>query len=998
MKKITVSILSVLMMLSMVFSSSVFAANEQPSAWESFIGLFGAQTSDVSDVGVEYRGHVQNKGDFPLDGTWIQGPNQLGTVGEGLRLEAFWIKLAEDAPAGLHIKYQVHVQNKGWMGFVNDGAMAGTEGEGLRIEAIQISLVDDEGNIANGYSVEYRGHVQNIGDTEWYVDGDQLGTTGSGLRLEALEIKIVQTKADMTAYEAALAAAAALTETDYTAESWAALQTALAVVVTEDNTQAEVDAATAAITAATDALVMVTNVTGAEATSATTLTVSFNKVISAADQALVTFDVKRGTTVTTMLAPVWAADGMSVELSRSTNLLAGTYTVTATGIDLGTNVGTAIVEAQKAISLEITTSRVNDAASQSVGYVVKDQYGDQMTVAPGLLTVTTSNLTAVSRAVTGTVIDNLDFSPTNLDDIVKVTAYLTSDPTVKAVKNITVSSITLGTVTLGEPVLPEGSTRFETGLVGVVIPVTATDNFGEATQLTAEAWTTATATTDGLYPVFAGTSFTAVAVNADGDLVVTLGAAGTATLTITNPATGDVMIKTITVVAAPDTATVVMSQPEDPIRIGTAAVIPFTVTDQFGDELPVPGTGWNIADVGLSSSNAAVATVGWVGNAITVTPLTVGTTTIYANVLTPVSTGAAVLTITVEAGKAPEAIAVSGTPKTSLAQGETVLGTAETGALVFNVIDQDGDPINLAATTAVGVKANLTITDVNDVLLNTAPAAAVLMAADMSATVGTTTGITVTSNATNGTATVAVQLFNDLDGDDVMDAGEAMDSVADVVYTVSSSVLTQGEVTGITGTLNADGTAAYAAPAAAQTVTYSLQDQAGNGFTTTSAQNVVWTITNTGTTDVTVNDGTAKTLAAGATTAYTTLSSVGANATATIIVTSADAKKVDISVAAAGVAIPADLALYFYDGLFAIGAPPTTFTGTVVALDMTADWVVLNTAVGNIVVPYTLGGTQTYTVDGNTASLATFETNLTTGDGVTASQDATDGTYALTNH
>jgi uncharacterized protein YjdB len=280
MKKITVSILSVLMMLSMVFSSSVFAANEQPSAWESFIGLFGVKATETSDVGVEYRGHVENKGDFPVDGTWIQGPERLGTVGEGLRLEAFWIKLAEDAPAGLHIKYQVHVQNKGWMGFVEDGALAGTEGEALRIEAIQISLVDDEGNIADGYSVEYRGHVQNIGDTEWYADGAQLGTTGSGLRLEALEIKIVQLKADMTAYNAAVAAAAALTETDYTAESWAALQTALTDnVVTEDNTQAEVDAATAAINSAIDALQMVLQVSSVSAVNAKQVMVTYNTAV-----------------------------------------------------------------------------------------------------------------------------------------------------------------------------------------------------------------------------------------------------------------------------------------------------------------------------------------------------------------------------------------------------------------------------------------------------------------------------------------------------------------------------------------------------------------------------------------------------------------------------------------------------------------------------------------------------------------------------------------------
>lgn len=247
MKKNVVRILTAMLMLSMVFSSSVFAA-EKTSAWDSFVGLFaGSANTAATNVGVEYRGHVENKGDFPLDGSWIQGPTQLGTVGEGLRLEAFWIKLT-DAPAGLHIKYEVHVQNKGWLAPVEDGKLGGTQGEGLRIEAIKISLVDDNGNVSEDYKVEYRGHVQNIGDTAWYENGAQLGTTGSGLRLEALEVKIVKLSTDLTAYNAALAA---VEEADYTEASWTAYKAIVdANVMTAANTQSEIDAATAAIIAA----------------------------------------------------------------------------------------------------------------------------------------------------------------------------------------------------------------------------------------------------------------------------------------------------------------------------------------------------------------------------------------------------------------------------------------------------------------------------------------------------------------------------------------------------------------------------------------------------------------------------------------------------------------------------------------------------------------------------------------------------------------------------
>jgi len=285
MKKITVSILTTLLMLSMVFSSSVFAANEKVSAWDSFLGLLGINASETTDVvGVEYRGHIQNKGDYPLDpATWVQGPNRLGTVGEALRLEGFWIQLT-DKPADVNIKYQVHVQNEGWMEPVLNGKFAGTEGKSQRIEAIKIWLVDDAGEPVTGYSVEYRGHVENVGDVpqtagDWYADGAQLGTVGASQRLEALEVKIVKTKADMTAYDAAVVAAAELTEDDYTAESWEVLTDALAVEVTADNTQAEVDAATAAINAAIDALVEITHVTGVEAINSTQATVTFSGAV-----------------------------------------------------------------------------------------------------------------------------------------------------------------------------------------------------------------------------------------------------------------------------------------------------------------------------------------------------------------------------------------------------------------------------------------------------------------------------------------------------------------------------------------------------------------------------------------------------------------------------------------------------------------------------------------------------------------------------------------------
>ncbi|AWW26577.1 hypothetical protein [Acetobacterium sp. KB-1] len=798
MKKITVSILSVLMMLSMVFSTSVFAAEKTNPVADFFAGIFGAQTSDVSDVGVEYRGHVQNKGDFPLDGTWIQGPERLGTVGEGLRLEASWIKLADTAPAGLHIKYQVHVQNKGWMGFVEDGTMAGTKGEGLRIEAIQISLVDDEGNIATGYSVEYRGHVQNIGDTEWYADGAQLGTTGSGLRLEALEIKIVQTKADMTAYEAAVAAAAALTETDYTAESWAALQTALTDnVVTDANTQAEVDAATAAINAAIEALTMVTSMTGVEATSATTLTVSFNTAISAADQALITFDVQRGSTTTTMLAPVWAADGMSVELSRVSNLLAGTYTVTAAGIDLGTDSATTVVEAQTVTTVNIITANVAADAAAQVNYMVYDQYGDEMTRNSNAFTWSVVNTTASTRTVAATdgaftYLTLNTIANAQLGDVLRVTGVLDADTTIVATKDITVSNIFVASFGLGEVVVPEGSDRLTEGAGMVELTYAAADNFGNEVTLPALGSAAMPQTIGAIQFITSDATIINNVQVVDGVLSVNVVNDGTVVITAINGDAGTVSTLPITVYATPAANTATFGDSEIIAGDNTTFELPVVFADQYGTEmaassvanldLTTPGSLFNV-----SVSGAGTLTVGNVdatGENITFTAATEGT---YTLTLVNKLTGA-VSTATVEVleERLPSELQVVTAPSASIPS------SGATTTVTFKVVDQYGDDMTGAEVfTTAGYTVDIAVTSggTNYIASTTALSAATFTSTITSAaTLGTDTVTYTLMDAATPAAAVDSQAFN----------FTIVDPLTSIAVTTNASEYTSGDTIGLT--------------------------------------------------------------------------------------------------------------------------------------------------------------------------------------------------------
>lgn len=228
------------------------------------------KTVDAGIVGVEYRGHIQDIGNFPQDeNTWIQSAKPLGTTGECKRIEGFRIRLtgADSLPAGASIRYNVHVENVGWLAatdlsatgtWLADGAFAGSEGRSQRVEAIQIVLTGADGKTLPGYSVEYQVHGQDYGWTQgWQADGAIAGTISQSKRLEAIQIRIVRSAAGaaLDAYSALQKTVAGLQSADYTAATWAALQTAITEnVADETNTADQIKAATAAIQKAVDGL------------------------------------------------------------------------------------------------------------------------------------------------------------------------------------------------------------------------------------------------------------------------------------------------------------------------------------------------------------------------------------------------------------------------------------------------------------------------------------------------------------------------------------------------------------------------------------------------------------------------------------------------------------------------------------------------------------------------------------------------------------------------
>ncbi|MBP8865528.1 MAG: serine protease, partial [Acetobacterium sp.] len=108
-----------------------------------------------------------------------------GTEGQRYRLEGIEI---ESDLADVGVEYRTHVQNIGWQDWRSDGEMSGTEGLSYRLESIEIKLT---GAKAESFDIYYQVHAQNYGWLDWAKNGDSAGTAGKGLRLEAIRIVVV---------------------------------------------------------------------------------------------------------------------------------------------------------------------------------------------------------------------------------------------------------------------------------------------------------------------------------------------------------------------------------------------------------------------------------------------------------------------------------------------------------------------------------------------------------------------------------------------------------------------------------------------------------------------------------------------------------------------------------------------------------------------------------------------------------------------------------------
>lgn len=143
--------------------------------------------------GVKYRAHVQKKG---WSG-WVSNNAVGGTTGKSLRTEAIQVVLTGDIAKAYDVYYRVHVEKLGWLDWAKNGEKAGTEGCAFRVEAMQVQLIEKgkpvtvkTGNAFRSVNLKYRSHVQKKGWMGYVKQGATSGTTGKALRLEALKVDL----------------------------------------------------------------------------------------------------------------------------------------------------------------------------------------------------------------------------------------------------------------------------------------------------------------------------------------------------------------------------------------------------------------------------------------------------------------------------------------------------------------------------------------------------------------------------------------------------------------------------------------------------------------------------------------------------------------------------------------------------------------------------------------------------------------------------------------
>jgi len=337
-------------------------------------------------------------------------------------------------------------------------------------------------------------------------------------------------------------------------------------------------------------------VSSVNATTAKTIEVKFNTAVEDTTKAKV--ELLRGTFKQNVTL-TWAEDKKSVQLVGATNFQAADYTVNVSGLTEEVLTGAVKIEAQKVASIEIldevavvnkavdtTTGLFPTNTTATVGYVVKDQYGTDITKTTDVKTNDDSNIVAdktkgvitlATALVTGKKVN--DLVPVVLIDQATGTSVA---KTVKLSAESTVSSIEVAGIynAKGEAVaLTDNSKANEAFIV-----LNLKDQYGKEITDAAKASGLVITNTNTTNLTIAN-AVSKVKIGDNDKLVVALSAilkAGDTDVLLISTTNGQSAKYTVKVTETSTSDAISVSQPEIAVA-DEATLIPLTVSDKDGN-------------------------------------------------------------------------------------------------------------------------------------------------------------------------------------------------------------------------------------------------------------------------------------------------------------------------------------------------------------------------------------------------------------------------------
>ncbi|MGY3187918.1 S-layer homology domain-containing protein [Lysinibacillus sp. TE18511] len=332
-----------------------------------------------------------------------------------------------------------------------------------------------------------------------------------------------------------------------------------------------------------------------KAINAKTIEVKFNKAVEDTSKAAV--ELLRGTFKQNVTL-TWSEDKKSVQLVGATNFQAADYTVNVSGLTEKALTSTVKIEAQKVNSIEIldevaivdkavkTDGTFGTGTTATVGYVVKDQYGTDITKTTSLTTNDKSTVVADSAKgvvkLSGTVVEGKkigDLVPVVLFDSATGTSVT---KTVKLSAESTVSSIGVDGVynAKGEEVVLNDNSKAS----DAYIVLNLKDQYGKEITDPAKATGLVITNTNTTNLTIANT-VSKVKIGDKDKLVVAISdifKAGDTDVLLISTTNGQSAKYTVKVAETVTSNSISVSQPEIAVA-GESTLIPLTVTDKEGN-------------------------------------------------------------------------------------------------------------------------------------------------------------------------------------------------------------------------------------------------------------------------------------------------------------------------------------------------------------------------------------------------------------------------------